>query len=172
LEEGKGIKIIQPIAGIVAELRSGEKNISPPSKTFNVAAGFMWEQGHNLASHVGFAAKVTKSRHEGKESHRGKSNTGGRGPSRHGVHPSDMSKDEAKKFKVRILWGSKSHRKDNLEPASKYAFATQGELDAFLLGVDESNGWHDYEVVQTQKEADAELGAALKKLRAGAGPKY
>jgi hypothetical protein len=40
---------------------------------------------------------------------------------------------------VKILWGFN-------EVPSEYSFKTQTEADAFLLGVDESNGWLCYEV--------------------------
>jgi hypothetical protein len=40
---------------------------------------------------------------------------------------------------VKILWGCD-------EVPSEYSFKTQAEVDAFLLGVDESNGWLCYEV--------------------------
>ena len=29
----------------------------------------------------------------------------------------------------------------------EYSFNTQAELDAFMHGVDESNGWHSYNVI-------------------------
>ena len=41
-------------------------------------------------------------------------------------------------IKVKVLWGLS-------EDAKEYLFATQAEADAFLLGVDESNGWLCYE---------------------------
>jgi hypothetical protein len=41
---------------------------------------------------------------------------------------------------VKILWGFN-------EVPSEYSFKTQTEADAFLRGVDESNGWFSYEVV-------------------------
>jgi hypothetical protein len=39
---------------------------------------------------------------------------------------------------VRVLWGFH-------EDPKEYLFKTQAEADAFLLGVDESNGWLCYE---------------------------
>lgn len=42
---------------------------------------------------------------------------------------------------VKILWGTFFD-----EVPSEYSFKTQAEVDAFLLGVDESNGWLCYEV--------------------------
>ena len=44
-----------------------------------------------------------------------------------------------KKITVRVLWGSN-------EIPQSYSFNTQAEADAFLFGVDESNGWLSYEV--------------------------
>jgi hypothetical protein len=44
-----------------------------------------------------------------------------------------------KKITVRVLWGSD-------EIPQSYSFNTQAEVDAFLFGVDESNGWLSYEV--------------------------
>lgn len=43
---------------------------------------------------------------------------------------------------VLIIWGS------NGEQETKYGFNTIEELKAFLLGVEESNGWLDFEVVK------------------------
>ena len=40
---------------------------------------------------------------------------------------------------VKILWGF-------IEEPAEYSFKTQEEANAFLLGVDESNGWFYYEV--------------------------
>ena len=54
-----------------------------------------------------------------------------------------------KEYSVRILWGSSP------EPGDKpvlYEFDTEAELTAFLEGVDESNGWMDYEVVEGREE--------------------
>jgi hypothetical protein len=45
-----------------------------------------------------------------------------------------------KKFKVRISWGQ---TKDSTKI---YEFKTEKEMDAFLYGVDESNGWLSYDI--------------------------
>jgi len=45
-----------------------------------------------------------------------------------------------KKFKVKIYWGEE---KDSVKT---YKFETEKEMDAFLFGVDESNGWLSYDV--------------------------
>jgi len=47
--------------------------------------------------------------------------------------------------KVSILWGW-SH--ENGDKAVTYKFKTQGELDAFWLGVAEMDGWLGYEEVE------------------------
>jgi hypothetical protein len=50
----------------------------------------------------------------------------------------------AKDNRVRIMWGSHpENRSDFIE----YEFDTLAELNAFLLGVDESIGWLDYEQI-------------------------
>jgi hypothetical protein len=52
---------------------------------------------------------------------------------------------EKKSFFVTIFWGESQTRQEN-DPCT-YEFATSQELEAFLLGVDEANGWMDYEIV-------------------------
>ena len=47
--------------------------------------------------------------------------------------------------KVSILWGETPQIGD---VASTYTFATQGELNAFLLGINETEGWMGYAVVE------------------------
>jgi hypothetical protein len=57
---------------------------------------------------------------------------------------------------VRIIWGSKSHRQEmeelEMNDIHEYRFATDAELKAFLLGVDDSNGYMDYLVVEAEDE--------------------
>ncbi|MBD9544300.1 hypothetical protein IB276_33175 [Ensifer sp. ENS04] len=48
------------------------------------------------------------------------------------------------KFSVKILWGQA--REEDDEP-KLYEFDTQAELDAFMLGVGEMDGWMAYECV-------------------------
>lgn len=48
---------------------------------------------------------------------------------------------------VKVLWGFMDIGNDHEQPAT-YSFKTQAEADAFLFGVDESNGWLCYEVVE------------------------
>jgi hypothetical protein len=45
-----------------------------------------------------------------------------------------------KKFKVKINWGQTK------ESTKTYEFETEKEMDAFLYGVDESNGWLSYDI--------------------------
>ena len=55
------------------------------------------------------------------------------------------------KFRVRIVWGSSAEAHTPCD----YEFATKAELDAFLSGVDEAQGWLDYRIariVPKQKE--------------------
>lgn len=52
------------------------------------------------------------------------------------------------KFGVWILWGAMP------EPGTvptRYEFDTQMELDAFLMGVEESNGWMEYRTQEDEK---------------------
>jgi len=61
----------------------------------------------------------------------------------------------AKKI-VKIKWGSEATRQEvyakmNLPP-SEYEFATEGEAEAFLDGIEEAMGWVDYEVVEEEEE--------------------
>ena len=50
-----------------------------------------------------------------------------------------------KKFKVKITWGVTSLGDDQTKT---YEFDTEKELDAFLYGVDEANGWLEYEIIE------------------------
>ena len=50
-----------------------------------------------------------------------------------------------KKFKVKITWGVTSWGDDQTKV---YEFDTEKELDAFLFGVDEANGWLEYEIIE------------------------
>ena len=58
-------------------------------------------------------------------------------------------------MKISILWGEWPQDGDKAET---YKFKTQGELDAFMLGVDESSGWQNYDIVNegyVHKEEEA-----------------
>ena len=48
-----------------------------------------------------------------------------------------------KKFKVKITWGVTSWGDAQTKT---YEFKTEKEMDAFLYGVDESNGWLSYDI--------------------------
>ena len=56
-----------------------------------------------------------------------------------------------KKNEVTIVWGTEAVR--GIEKPIKgftkikYKFNTESELDAFIKGVDEGNGWLEYEVI-------------------------
>lgn len=50
-----------------------------------------------------------------------------------------------KKYKVKINWGSTSFGDEQMKT---YDFDTEKEMDAFLFGVDESNGWLSYDIVE------------------------
>lgn len=50
-----------------------------------------------------------------------------------------------KMHKVSILWGVTP---DVGDEATTYSFVTKGELTAFLEGVEEGNGWMDWELVE------------------------
>ncbi len=52
---------------------------------------------------------------------------------------------EKKKFTVKIIWGITSLPDSK---ASTYHFDTEKEMDAFLFGVDEANGWLEYQLVE------------------------
>jgi hypothetical protein len=55
-----------------------------------------------------------------------------------------------KKHEVVITWGTEAVRgiEKTIEGYTKvkYKFDTENELNAFLRGVDEGNGWFEYEV--------------------------
>jgi hypothetical protein len=53
------------------------------------------------------------------------------------------------KHRVWIRWGSLAK-----QPATLYEFDTVAELNAFLLGCDEGNGWMDFSQYDSQEEAD------------------
>ena len=53
-------------------------------------------------------------------------------------------------LKVKIQWGREKHP-DYLET---YEFDTQAELDAFLKGVDEGCGWHEWEEISEETDDD------------------
>lgn len=63
-----------------------------------------------------------------------------------------------KAFCVTIRWGSESTQEDMYEQQgnepSEYCFATEAELNAFLLGVDEMDGWMGYTVVEDEPSGE------------------
>lgn len=60
-----------------------------------------------------------------------------------GTHPAET-------YNVWIMWG----KMDKQEP-QQYTFDTLSELNAFLTGVDQANGWLDFEQFDTEDEATA-----------------
>ena len=52
----------------------------------------------------------------------------------------DIGEKPIKMYKVTIIWGTER------EEETSYAFETQKELDAFLLGIAECDGWWEYEI--------------------------
>lgn len=53
-------------------------------------------------------------------------------------------KEAPKKYKICILWGEAPEDKDK---PTTYSFKTKAELDAFLLGISEMDGWQGYDIV-------------------------
>ena len=69
-----------------------------------------------------------------------------------GEKPEELE-GKVKKHSVKILWGSKTSMAvdgDGRESID-YEFDTTAELSAFLHGVDEANGWLDYELVEEEE---------------------
>ena len=62
-------------------------------------------------------------------------------------------KQKPRAYGCRIRWGTDPEAQ--AKPCS-YSFATKAELEAFLLGVDESSGWLEYEVVEDGVEGTEE----------------
>ena len=56
---------------------------------------------------------------------------------------------EMKKYSVWILWGEDPQ--EDQEPL-QYEFNTQAELDAFLMGIEEGDGWFGYDYIIGQEE--------------------
>lgn len=66
-----------------------------------------------------------------------------------------------KKYKVKIFWGKRQANrieemsaneilleKDNGYDIIDYAFVTEQELQAFIMGVEQSNGWMEYNIIK------------------------
>jgi hypothetical protein len=51
---------------------------------------------------------------------------------------------------VFVVWGESVDKDSSV---FEYKFSTQAEVDAFLLGVGESNGWFDAAIFKTKEEA-------------------
>ena len=59
---------------------------------------------------------------------------------------------DLKPFKITIKWGSFTPDEDR--PVETYEFATQAELDAFNLALNEADGWMDYDVIEDLADED------------------
>ena len=55
------------------------------------------------------------------------------------------------KFKVKITWGVTSWGDDQTKT---YYFETEKEMESFLDGVHEANGWLDYEIIEEGRNVD------------------
>ena len=55
---------------------------------------------------------------------------------------------------VTIAWGNSSTRESN-DTRQTYEFETLAELNAFLLGISESEGWDDWEQIDEPATADS-----------------
>ena len=47
-----------------------------------------------------------------------------------------------------VLWGERP------ESVTRYEFATEGEMGAFMLGVEQAQGWEDWTATRTREEAE------------------
>ena len=62
---------------------------------------------------------------------------------------------QPKKFKVWVVWGSPTTIAERGQAAiSEYAFATQAELLAFMLGLSDHDGWCDFHTADTRELAE------------------
>ena len=53
-----------------------------------------------------------------------------------------------KPFWVEIEWGTESTRAEN-DTRTRKEFSTQAELDAYLEGVDDMDGWSEWNIVDS-----------------------
>lgn len=60
----------------------------------------------------------------------------------------DDSIIENEKYQINIVWGSRPEKDSNL---FEYKFNTQAELDAFIKGIKEAEGWLGYTVIEPDK---------------------
>ena len=52
--------------------------------------------------------------------------------------------------KITIHWGTDKEPHDK----KSYTFETEEQLKYFMMGVDEANGWLEYEVIDDQKDRE------------------
>lgn len=66
------------------------------------------------------------------------------------LHVDEVGRD----WHVAIEWGSESWRAqdDEAPEAITYTFGTKAELDAFMLGVAEAEGWMGYKVTEDSRD--------------------
>ena len=69
----------------------------------------------------------------------------------------------ADKYKISILWGEAPE--DDAKPKT-YSFKTKSELDAFILGINEMDGWQGWEIVSQEGR---NLREVLAKVDGGEG---
>ena len=62
-----------------------------------------------------------------------------------GTPGAETASSDPKPHRVRMKWGSGIGGDE--KPVSDYEFASAGELNAFLYGCDEANGWLDMEQI-------------------------
>lgn len=66
------------------------------------------------------------------------------------AHVTINVKERSDVFTISIKWGDYL---DEESPEETYSFATQAELDAFMLGVAEAEGWMGYTILPVETES-------------------
>lgn len=68
-----------------------------------------------------------------------------------GLRLEDINENlDTKPIKIHIAWGSSK----SLDDIKEYTFNTEKEYLAFLKGVDESNGWMDYDLIGDDQQCN------------------
>ena len=57
----------------------------------------------------------------------------------------DKYKEDPKPYKIKIIWGGVIAIEER--PICNYEFSTQQEMDAFIEGMNESEGWEDWDII-------------------------
>lgn len=68
-KEWGGAPIIQPIAGVIAQLGSSEINISPSTKYIHITVAMEGESAHDPFLQAGFGANEAKGRDDAAKGH-------------------------------------------------------------------------------------------------------